>query len=111
MEKKLQLIVCQQLIDEYLGIFRDVLEMEDDLLSVWQRRWTLDRRTTVVNPGRRFTQSRDPDDNVLLAAAYAGRAKYLVTNDRDLLDLPKAFLKTLPFQVVAPAECLRWLEV
>lgn len=31
--------------------------------------------------------SRDPDDNVVLATAITGRAKFLVTNDRDLLEL------------------------
>ena len=87
-EKKLQLIVSQELIDEYLGIFGDVIGMDDDTVREWQVRFDRDRRTTLVNLGRRYTESRDPDDNVLLATATAGRASFLITNDLDLLELP-----------------------
>ncbi|MEK7587995.1 MAG: putative toxin-antitoxin system toxin component, PIN family [Patescibacteria group bacterium] len=55
-----------------------------------------------VNPKERIRLSRDPKDNMLLEAAVAGRADYLVTGDKDLLTLgshgrtlivtPKAFL-------------------
>jgi putative PIN family toxin of toxin-antitoxin system len=51
------------------------------------------------------TASRDPDDDKFLGAAIEGQAEYLVTGDRDLLDLnryenvrivtPRAFLAIL----------------
>ena len=91
LERRLQLVVSQELIDEYLDIFRDVLELDDSLIDEWQQRFTTDPRCTFVKLGRRFTESRDPDDNLMLATAAAGRAGYLVTNDRDLLELPLSF--------------------
>jgi putative PIN family toxin of toxin-antitoxin system len=41
----------------------------------------------------------DPDDQMLLEAALAAGADYLVTKDRDLLELPRS---RLPFRVVHP---------
>ena len=99
----LQLIVCSELVDEYLGIFSEVLEMDDELLAEWRVRFEHNRRSTVVKLGRRFTESRDPDDNLLLAAAHAGRAEFLLSNDRDLLELPPEFRRRQPFQVITPA--------
>lgn len=32
---------------------------------------------------------RDPDDNKIISAAFEGKADYIVTRDRDLLDLKK----------------------
>jgi predicted nucleic acid-binding protein len=37
------------------------------------------------------TVKRDPDDDVVLAAAVSGGAAYLVTYDRDILALEKPF--------------------
>jgi len=50
--KRLQLIVCRDLVAEYLDIFRDVLGLDNETLEVWQRRWTAYASTTVVNLGR-----------------------------------------------------------
>src|SRR5437867_2680575 len=77
LEKRLQLIACDETIEEYLGVFSGVLGMDTETLVAWQRRFTQDRRTSVVRLGRRYSESRDPDDNVLLAVARSGRAKYL----------------------------------
>ena len=41
----------------------------------------------------------DPDDQIFLEAALAAGADYLVTKDRDLLELPRS---RLPFRVVHP---------
>jgi len=42
---------------------------------------------TLVEPTHRIDASRDPDDNRVLEAAIAGEADYIVTGDRDLLEL------------------------
>lgn len=55
-----------------------------------------------MRPAKRYTESRDPDDNIFLSTARAGRADFLITNDRDLLDLPDVFQRTLPFIILTP---------
>jgi putative PIN family toxin of toxin-antitoxin system len=111
LEKRTQLIVCDELIDEYLGVFEELLGMDDELIDDWQQRFASDSRSTVVRLGRRYTESRDPDDNLLLATATAGRAAYLVTNDRDLLELPENFRRTLPYRIVTPRQFLQAVDV
>jgi putative PIN family toxin of toxin-antitoxin system len=101
------LIVCHELIDEYLGVFRDLLAMDDQLIDDWRQRFVNDFRATVVNLGQRFVESRDPGDDLLLATAAAGRANYLVTNDRDLLDLPRHFTRNQRFEIVRPGVFLQ----
>ena len=61
---------------------------------------------TIVDPNDRLDVSRDADDNRVLEAAIAGNANYIVTGDRDLLELrsysgirivtPADFVKLLP---------------
>src|SRR4051812_20732723 len=80
-ERRLHLIVSAELAGEYLGVFREVLGLDGDTLEQWQARFLHDSRCTVVRLGRRFTVSRDPDDDLLLAVASSGRAKFLITND------------------------------
>ena len=107
LERQIQLLVSDDLIEEYLGVFQGLLGLDDELIDQWQRRFTTDPRSTVVGLGRRYTASRDPDDNLLLAIATAGRAEYLITNDRDLLELPADFLRTVRFAVITPGQFLR----
>jgi len=102
LEKRLQLIVSDELVQEYLGVFADVLDMDEETVTAWHQRFKADNRSTVVNLGKRYTESRDPDDNLLLATARSGRADYLVTNDRDLLELSEGFRRTVPFAIVTP---------
>ena len=111
LEKKIQLLVCRELIAEYLGVFQAVLGLNDELIDRWQRRFASDPRSTVVRLGRRYRASRDPDDNLLLATATAGRAAYLVTNDRDLLELPDGFQRTLKYQILTPRRFLESVGV
>jgi putative PIN family toxin of toxin-antitoxin system len=109
-ERKIQLIVSDEVVDEYLEIFDNLLAMDKETVAQWQERSTDSPRVTVVKLGRRDQASRDPDDNVFLSTSRAGRAKYLVTNDRDLLDLPESAIKALPFSIVKPHEFLRAIE-
>src|SRR2546425_619285 len=66
LEKRLQLIVSDELVQEYLGVFADVLDMEEETVTAWHQRFEADNRSTVVNLGKRYTESRNPDDNLLL---------------------------------------------
>lgn len=53
------------------------------------------------------TLTRDPDDDCLLAYALRDGADFLVTGDRDLLDLGEAFA---PLRIVDPGEFVRELR-
>jgi putative PIN family toxin of toxin-antitoxin system len=110
LERKLQLIVSQEVIAEYLEIFDRVLRMGQAALDKWEKRFADGPGVTFVNLGRRDFESRDPDDNVFLSTARAGKAEYLVTNDRDLLDLPEASQRALPFSIVKPDDFLTLVE-
>jgi putative PIN family toxin of toxin-antitoxin system len=110
LEKRLQLVVSRELVEEYLAIFAEVLGMDSGLIAQWRQRFEQDTRVTVVQLARRYTESRDPDDNLLLATARAGKARYLLTNDRDLLDLPEAARRSFPFEIQTPQQFLREWE-
>jgi putative PIN family toxin of toxin-antitoxin system len=51
-------------------------------------------KTTVVHPRKRLSLCRDPEDNMLLDCCLAAKADFLITGDKDLLDM-----KGLPFQL------------
>ena len=109
LEKRLQLVVSPELAAEYLEVFATILGMDAETTAAWRVRFEEDSRCTVVHLARRYTESRDPDDNILLATALAGRAEYLITNDRDLLDLPEEFRRSIPFAILKPADFLKRL--
>lgn len=53
--------------------------------------WLKRASVLLEEPARRPTVRRDPNDDPVLMAAVAGRAGFLVTYDKDLLDLEKPF--------------------
>jgi putative PIN family toxin of toxin-antitoxin system len=65
------------------------------------------RKSKIVKPSSRFKIIKeDPDDDVVLNTAYAGKAEYLVTGDRHLLAL-KEFKRTKIVKVNQMLESLR----
>ena len=47
---------------------------------------------TLVSPTERIKLCRDPDDDAYLSLAKAAEADYLITGDKDLLDIDPAAL-------------------
>lgn len=107
--RRLQLIVSDEVIAEYLEVLQR-LGVPDVRITRLEER--IRRRQTVSHTklGARPTESRDPDDNLVLATAVAGKAEYVVTNDRDLLDIPNSARKKFRFAIVRPTELLLELE-
>jgi len=105
-QRQLQLVVSDVVINEYLEVLRRVGVSEERIARLMER---FERRQTVthVNLGARYTESRDPDHNLILATAAAGKVKFLVTNDHDLLDIPDIQLRRFKFEIVTPQEFLR----
>ncbi len=108
-EHRLQLIVSPPLVEEYLNTLERVID-EPQLITPFRTRLRLSPTVTHVNLGKRFVVSRDADDDVLLATAHTGRARYLITNDRDLLEIPVKQRSRFRFEIVKPAQLLRLLE-
>ena len=77
--------------------------MDDELLAEWRVRFEYDRRSTVVKLGRRFTESRDPDDNLLLAGGTCRSSGVPVVQRPDAAGTAAQFLRRQPFQVITPA--------
>ncbi len=49
----------------------------------------MESAVTMVDPAESLSVIADPPDNRVLEAAVAGEADYIVSGDRDLLDLGK----------------------
>lgn len=107
--RKLQLILSSELTTEYLEVLPRLGVGEKKVARLAGR---LESRETIthVNLGARATESRDPKDNSVLSTAAAGKARFLVTNDRDLLDIPASQRKKFKFEIVTPADLLTRLS-
>ncbi len=106
-ERELQLVVSAELLSEYLEVFEQVLGMTPEVIAKWRQRFTSDTRISSVNLGTRYKLSRDPDDNLVLATAAAGRASWLLTNDKDLLELPDESQKLFRYEITTPHQFLQ----
>lgn len=108
-ERKLQLIISDEVATEYFEVLERLGAAEK---RVERFRDALQQRQTVthVNLGGRYTISRDPDDDVLLATAAAGAAQFLVTNDYDLLDISPDQKRKFRFEIVTPGAFSAWLR-
>jgi putative PIN family toxin of toxin-antitoxin system len=108
-QRKLQLIISPPVKREYLRVLEAYAGIAPDVLKLLEARLDTASYVTQVNLGTRFRLSRDATDNKFLDTARVGKAKYLVSRDRDLLDIPKADLRGLRFEIVTPLELLQEL--
>jgi putative PIN family toxin of toxin-antitoxin system len=105
-ERKLQLIISDEIVDEYEDVLNR-LGISENLAANFLISLHESGTATHTNLGKRFTDSRDPKDNPFLSAAAAGRAKYLVTNDSDLLDIPETSKRKFKFRILTPKAFLK----
>lgn len=98
------------LSDEMFGELIDVLSRpkfgltESDIEKV---KTFLRLNALFVKPSEKISICRDPKDNVILECAVASKSRFIVTGDKDLLDIksfrnihiitPKEFLNLLKF--------------
>jgi len=105
-ERKLQLIVCDEVAEEYADVLNR-LGISENLIANFVASLHDGSAVTHINLGKRYTDSRDPKDNPFLSTAAAGRAKFLVTNDSDLLDIPQTSKQKFRFRILTPKEFLK----
>lgn len=107
--RKIQFIVSQEMLDEYLEVL-ERLSVPKAQIEKLKEILLTSTIVTRVQLGTRPTASRDADDNIILATAIGGKAKFLITNDRDLLDISHKEKKRFKFEILKPAEFLARLE-
>ena len=108
-ERRLQLILSEEIRSEFLAVLAR-LGVSSTYLRALDRRLVTRATVTTVRPSKKISLSRDPSDNALLAAAVTGKAKFVVTNDADLLQIPPRMLKPFRFRIVTPREFLRAIQ-
>lgn len=104
-QRELQLIVSDDVVREYLEVLLRLGVLEA-LVKRLEKRFANRITVTHVSLGSRPKLSRDPDDNVMIATAHSGRAKSLVTNDHDLLDISPREQVRLRLEIVTPGQFL-----
>jgi putative PIN family toxin of toxin-antitoxin system len=105
-ERKFTLVVTDEIEREYAATCAVLKARKPRQEPSGPLAWILSRASRVTPAPLGKKRSRDPKDDPFLAGALAGGADYLVTNDRDLLDLGKPF----GVAIVTPVEFLRVLE-
>lgn len=104
-ERKLQMIVSNEIIAEYLEILERVGINENRIERLKEILETFGI-VSKFSLGKIPIESRDADDNLVLATALVGKADFLITNDKDLLDISVADKKKFKFRIVTPVEFL-----
>lgn len=88
--KKCTLLFSQELLEEFLTVakrpkFRQFFSIAD-LEEILE---TIDEYGDFILIKSNIDSCRDPKDNFLLSLAVDGKADFLITGDKDLLDLKK----------------------
>lgn len=109
-QRRLSLAVSSEIQEEYLRIFEERLNFNDEQIEGWRRRFGDTEISRRVNLGRRPRMSRDPADDMFIATAVASKAQFLITNDADLLDIADADKRKLKFKIITPKEFLDYLD-
>lgn len=100
------MIVSNEVVAEYLEILERVGISEKQIEKLKEILETFGI-VSKFSLGKIPTESRDADDNLILATALVGKADFLITNDKDLLDISESDKKKFKFRIVSPIEFLK----
>ena len=98
-----QVMVSSKTLNE----FRDVLKRKKFNLpiQIQEEAWDeVQGLSEVISVATTITASRDPKDNKFLELAMDGNADFLITGDKDLLNLAERPNPTWKFKIVTPRE-------
>lgn len=109
LQRRIQLAVSPEVILEYQEVLLRLGVTNDHVQKLVER---LAERPTVtrVHLGKRWHVARDPEDDFVLSAADSAQADYLVTLDKDLLELDWETRRRLKFDILNPAQFLEMIE-
>jgi len=83
----MKLVVSEEILNEYLRVIEKISDStgHHDLYEYWSL--IIPKMVKLVKVKKLFHLCRDPGDNKFLDCAISGKAKYLISGDRDLLVL------------------------
>jgi uncharacterized protein len=88
-KRKILVLVSREIIDEYLR----VLTYPKFKLTRREIRFVLNREllpyAVLIQPKARIKAAPDPDDNKFIETAVSGKAKFLISGDRALLQVKR----------------------
>lgn len=103
LDKKIKVIISPILLAEFHEVIHKKFPFLEKELPIIENKFT--KIMEKVHPNTTLNVVRDVDDNRVLEAAVAGKCQYIITGDKDLLDLksynriiiltPTDFLKSL----------------
>jgi putative PIN family toxin of toxin-antitoxin system len=105
--RRVFLFVTDAILAEYESVIPETLAEEVPDIDPHPKLAWVRAKSRLVEPsplGKR--RSRDAKDDIYLAGALAASAQYIVTYDKDLLDLEKPF----GIETIRPAEFLRRIK-
>lgn len=108
--RQIQLVVSLEVVAEYIEILERKGHSPRHIEQFVER---LETRSTVtrVNLGRRIRLARDSQDEHILATADAAQVKYLITLDKDLLEISPRARKRFTFEIVTPSKFLEYIGI
>lgn len=103
---KLILVSSLETVQELVGTLRDFrIKMPEEIIEEW--RTMVIENSVFVWPTEKFRiVKEDPDDDKFIEAALAGKAQYLISQDKSLLKL-KEFRE---IKIVTPEEFLKIID-
>lgn len=104
-KNKIQMLVSPNLEHEILKKFKEKLASAETVKKV---KTLLEYKGLMITPTVSVTACRDHKDNFILELAETARADYIVTRDKDLLELPQQIWKTT--KIMKPEDFLHILR-
>ena len=106
-QRRVFLFVTDKILSEYQAVIPETLAEEAPEVDPHPKlEWIRSKARMVEETPLGKRRSRDAKDDVYLAAALGASAEYIVTYDKDLLDLEKPF----GIETIRPAEFLRRIK-
>ncbi|MBE8540471.1 putative toxin-antitoxin system toxin component, PIN family [Geoglobus acetivorans] len=107
---RLEIIVSSEIMDEYFRVLLTKMTGFYSIEVLLEFYAFLESISRITEPEEQFDLCRDKDDNKFLNAVYASKANFLISLDKDLLDLrneSKDFqIKEHRFKILRPEEFL-----
>jgi len=105
LDNKLKLYVSSALKEE---LSKKLDEFEIKKQAQNEVMFFIDSRGILIEPSVKVDVCRDPEDNFMLELAEEAQAEYLITRDKDLLELPQQEWKDT--KIIRPEEFLPLLR-